>query len=116
MQVRIGIFLCDCGKSLNNIGFPKVKEEAGKFQDVVHVDLSSSLCLEEGQKKMLSTIREKDINRVVIAGCSPELKENVFGKALEEAGLNYNFLSMANSGWQQTKLAFFSQWRRRIFR
>jgi len=96
MQVRIGIFLCDCGKSLNNIGFPKVKEEAEKLQDVVHVDLGSSLCLEGNQEKMLSAIREKDINRVVIAGCSPELKENAFGKALNEAGLNYNFLSMAN--------------------
>ena len=96
MQVRIGIFLCDCGKSLNNIGFPKVKEEAEKLQDVVHVDLGSSLCLEGNQEKMLSAIREKDINRVVIAGCSPELKESVFGKALEEAGLNFNFLSMAN--------------------
>jgi len=96
MQVRIGIFLCDCGKSLDNISFPKVKERAEKFQDVVHVDLGSSLCLEEGQRKMLSDIREKDINRVVIAGCSPELKENAFGKALNEAGLNYNVLSMAN--------------------
>jgi len=96
MQVRIGIFLCDCGKSLNNIGFPKVKERTEKFQDVVYVDLGSSLCLEESQEKMLSAIREKDINRVVIAGCSPELKESAFGKALEEAGLNFNFLSMAN--------------------
>jgi len=42
MQVRIGIFLCDCGKSLDNISFPKVKERAEKFQDVVHVDLKSS--------------------------------------------------------------------------
>jgi len=96
MQVRIGIFICDCGKSLSNIDFTKVRERAEKFQDVVYVDLSSSLCLEEGQKNMLSAIREPDINRGVIAGCSSELKENVFGKALEELGLNYNFLSLAN--------------------
>lgn len=96
MQVRIGIFICECGESLNNIDFPKVKEGAEKFQDVVYVGLSYSLCLEEGQEKMLSTIKEKDINRVVIAACSPELKENVFCKILEEAGLNFNFISIAN--------------------
>lgn len=96
MLVRIGIFICNCGKSLNNIDFPKVKERVEKFQDVVYVDLSPTLCLKEGREGMLSAIRERDVNRVVIAACSPELKENVFGKALEEAGLNYNFLSMAN--------------------
>ena len=96
MQVRIGIFICDCGKSLSNIDFPKVKERVEKFQEVVYVDLSSSLCLKEGRERIVSIIRERDINRVVIAGCAPELKENVFGKVIEEAGLNCNFLSMAN--------------------
>jgi len=96
VRVRLGIFLCDCGKSLNNIDFSKVRERAEKFQDVVYVGLSSSLCLKEGLEEMLSTVRGERINRVVIAACSPELKEGVFGKALEEAGLDYNFLPIAN--------------------
>ena len=96
VEVRLGIFLCDCGKSLNNIDFSKVRERAEKFQDVVYVGLSSSLCLKEGLEEMLSVVRQERINRVVIAACSPELKENVFRKALEEAGLNYNCLSIAN--------------------
>jgi len=96
VRARLGIFLCDCGKSLNNIDFSKVKERAEKFQDVVYVGLSSCLCLKEGLEEMLSVVRQERINRVVIAACSPELKENVFRKALEEAGLNYNCLSIAN--------------------
>ena len=96
MQVRVGIFLCNCGESLKNIDFSKVKEGVEKFQDVVHVDLNRFLCLKEGCEEMLSAIRERNINRVVVAACSPELKQNVFHKAIEEAGLNSNLLSMAN--------------------
>jgi heterodisulfide reductase subunit A len=96
MELRIGVFLCDCGKSLRNIDFPKVIVAAEKCPDVVHVGLSSDLCLREGIEEMLSNIKGKDINRVVIAACSPELKEEAFRRALEEAGLNPNFLSMAN--------------------
>ncbi len=96
MQVRIGIFLCDCGKSLNNIDLPKLIERAEKCQDVVCVRSSSGLCLKEGLGEMLSTVREERLDRVVIGACAPEIKENVFGKVIEEAGLNYNFLSIAN--------------------
>jgi len=96
MQIRIGVFLCDCGKSLSNIDFPKVSERAEKLQDVVHVGLHSNLCLKEGIEEMLSTIRDGAIDRVVIAACSPKLKEDAFRNALEEAGLNSNFLSLAN--------------------
>ena len=49
MQVRIGIFICNCGKSLNNIDFPKVKERVEKFQDVVYVDLRSKSMAFVGQ-------------------------------------------------------------------
>lgn len=96
MEVRIGVFLCDCGKSLRNIDFAKVSERAGRFRDVIRVGLSTNLCLEEGIGEMLSTIRDGGINRVVIAACSPQLKEDAFRKAFEEAKLNPNFLSMAN--------------------
>jgi heterodisulfide reductase subunit A len=96
MELRIGVFLCDCGKSLANIDFPRVMVATEKCPDVVHVGLSSDLCLREGIEVMLSNIKGKGISRVVIAACSPELKEAAFRKALEETGLNPNLLSMAN--------------------
>jgi heterodisulfide reductase subunit A len=96
MRKNVGIFLCDCGKSLKNIDFEMVREKAGEFQDVAHVGLNSSLCLKEGLEEMVAAIKEKDVNRVVIAACSPEFKESLFRKALDEAGLNFNLLSIAN--------------------
>jgi len=96
MRTNIGIFLCDCGKSLKNIDFEMVRKKAGEFQNAVHVGLSSALCLKEGLEEMVSTIRGNGVNRVVIGACSPLLKETVFRKALEKAGLDSSSLSMAN--------------------
>jgi len=96
MQTNIGISLCDCGKSLKNIDFELVREKAGELNGVIHVDVSSGLCLKEGLTEMVSTIREKAIDRVVIAACSPELKEALFRRTIEDAGLNSNLLSIAN--------------------
>ncbi len=45
---------------------------------------------------MTSCIRDKNIDRVVVAACSPEFKEHVFQQALENAGLNGHLLSVAN--------------------
>jgi heterodisulfide reductase subunit A-like polyferredoxin/coenzyme F420-reducing hydrogenase delta subunit len=96
MGTRIGVFLCNCGGALKNIDFdPAVKEIAG-FPDVASVNLSSDLCLEEGRERMLSHIRKESIERVVVAGCSPEFKEHLLREVLEKAGLNRHLLSTAN--------------------
>jgi len=58
--------------------------------------LSSSLCLEEGKEKTISCIRGENIERVVVAACSPEFQEHIFREVLEKAGLNGHLLSMAN--------------------
>jgi len=96
MQVKMGIFLCDCGGSLKNIDFPRIGRNLENLEDVAFVDISHNLCLGEGKKAMTSRILTENINRVVIAACSPELCENKFIKLLEEIGFNSNLLSIAN--------------------
>jgi heterodisulfide reductase subunit A len=72
MQVKIGLFLCDCGGSLRNIDFPKIRENLEKLEDIAFVDISHNLCLEEGEKAIASRIQRENVNRVVVAACSPE--------------------------------------------
>ncbi|MBM4462792.1 MAG: CoB--CoM heterodisulfide reductase iron-sulfur subunit A family protein [Chloroflexi bacterium] len=96
MEPRIGVFICDCGGSIKNIDFSQAREKAAKIPDVAFVELSSDLCLKEGEQKMSSSLKAKNIDRVVIAACSPESKKHVFQKALESAGLNGHLLSMVN--------------------
>jgi heterodisulfide reductase subunit A len=96
MEVKIGVFLCDCGRSLKNIDFPKISGDLEKLEDVAFVDISHNLCLEEGEKAMASRILAENINRVVIAACSLELCEHIFTGLLERLRLNPNLLSLAN--------------------
>ena len=96
MQVRIGIFLCDCGGSLKNIDFLTIRENLEKSEDIAFVEISHNLCLEEGEKAIASRILRENVNRVVIAACSPELCQDKFIRLLEGLGLNSNLLSIAN--------------------
>ena len=96
MKTKIGIFICNCGGSINNIDFDAAVKEISGFPDVTSVNLSSDLCLEEGRERMLSLISKESIERVVVAGCSPEFKEQVLCKILEKAGMKRHLFSMAN--------------------
>jgi len=96
METKIGVFICNCGGSIKNINFDAAREKVAKIPSVTCVNLSSNLCLGEGKEKMLSYIKEENIERVVVAACSPELKEHIFRQVLEGAGLNGHFFSMAN--------------------
>ncbi|GAI27514.1 unnamed protein product, partial [marine sediment metagenome] len=60
------------------------------------VEISHNLCLEEGEKAIASRILRENVNRVVIAACSPELCEDKFMRLLEGLGLNPDLLSIAN--------------------
>jgi len=96
MEPKIGVFLCNCGGAINNIDFDAAVKKVAKFPGVTCVNLSSDLCLEEGKEKMISCIRGENIERVVVAACSPEFQEHIFREVLEKAGLNGHLLSMAN--------------------
>jgi heterodisulfide reductase subunit A-like polyferredoxin/coenzyme F420-reducing hydrogenase delta subunit len=96
METKIGVFLCNCGGAIQNIDFDVAAKEIERFPGVTHVNLSSDLCLEEGRKKMLSRIKGENMERVVVAACSPEFTEHIFRQVLEKSGLNGHLLSMAN--------------------
>jgi len=96
MKTKIGVFICSCGGSINNIDFDAAGARVAKIPGITCVKLISDLCLEEGKEKMLSCIKEENIDRVVVAACSPEFKEHIFRQVLESAGLNGHLFSMAN--------------------
>ena len=96
MEARIGVLICDCGHGMQNIDFGALARQAADLPGVTSVNLSSDLCLDEGTKKMVSLIKDENLDRVVIAACSPDMKEHIFRDVLEKAGLNANLLSMAN--------------------
>jgi heterodisulfide reductase subunit A len=96
METKVGVFFCNCGGAIKNIDFDAALREVAKLPGVTAVNLDSCLCLHEGREKMVSSIRNADMERVVVAGCSPVLRERFFQDTLEKAGLNRYLISPAN--------------------
>jgi heterodisulfide reductase subunit A len=96
-EIRIGVFICRCGLNIaKSIDTTALATFAEDIEDVVHVNEIEFSCSDIGQEVIIKDITENNLNRVVIAGCSPWLHENTFQKTLEKAGLNKYLLEMAN--------------------
>lgn len=95
--MRIGIFVCHCGSNIaGTVDVKKVAGSAREIQSVVFSFDYKYMCSEPGQAMIINTIKEKKLDRIVIAACSPKLHEQTFQKCLQNAGLNPYMVEMAN--------------------
>ncbi len=102
-QPKIGVFVCNCGINIGGVAdVPAVREYAKNLPHVVHVEDNLFTCSQDTQEKMKQVIREKDINRVIVASCSPRTHEPLFQETIREAGLNPYLFEMANIRDQNT--------------
>jgi heterodisulfide reductase subunit A-like polyferredoxin len=100
---KIGVFVCNCGINIGGIAdVPAVREYAKSLPHVVHVEDNLFTCSQDTQEKMKQVIKEKDINRVVVASCSPRTHEPLFQETIRDAGLNKYLFEMANIRDQDT--------------
>ncbi len=94
---RVGVFVCHCGTNIAGVAdVAGIAEYARTLDGVVHSEHQSLSCSSDSQRKIAEVVREKGLNRVVVAACSPSLHEPTFREALREAGLNPYLLAMAN--------------------
>jgi heterodisulfide reductase subunit A len=88
-DVRIGVFICDCGSNIAGVvNVPEVVEYAKGLKNVVFVDEGRWSCSVDALGTMQESIKEHNINRVVIASCTPRTHEPLFKHTVKEAGLN----------------------------
>ncbi len=96
-MARIGVFVCHCGTNIaKTVDVAKVAEAAGGFPDVVFSTDYKYMCSEPGQNLIKEAIREHNLDRVVVAACSPRLHEPTFQRCIAQEGLNPYFAEMAN--------------------
>jgi heterodisulfide reductase subunit A len=94
---RIGVFVCNCGINIGGIvRVPEVAEHARTLPGVVYVEENLFTCSQDTQDKITTVIREKTLNRVVVAACTPRTHEALFQETLINAGLNKYLIEMAN--------------------
>ncbi len=94
---RIGIFVCNCGINIGGVvDVPQVAEYAKTLPGVAYVEENLFTCSQDTQDKMKEVIEKEDLNRVIVAACTPRTHEPLFQETLRDAGLNKYLFEMAN--------------------
>ena len=95
---RIGVFVCHCGVNIGGyVDVPEVVEYAKTLPNVVFSMDNKYSCSSLTQDIIKEKIEESNLNRVVVAACTPRTHEHLFQKTIREAGLNeylFNFVSI----------------------
>jgi heterodisulfide reductase subunit A len=96
-EPRIGVFVCHCGANIGSVvDVPATVEAAAAMPNVVYACEQTFSCATNSAKEITDIARERGLNRIVIAACSPRTLEPLFRDTLREAGLNQYYLEMAN--------------------
>ncbi len=97
MAPRIGVYVCHCGINIaHTVDVEEVTRFARTLPDVAVARDYIYMCSDPGQELIQEDIKELDLNRVVVASCSPRMHELTFRGAIQEAGLNPYYLQIAN--------------------
>jgi heterodisulfide reductase subunit A len=96
-NLRIGVFVCDCGSNIAGpVDTEAVREYAASLPGVIAAVRNKYTCADPGQQEIQRAIYEHNLNRVVVASCSPTSYEPIFRECIKGAGLNPYLLEMAN--------------------
>jgi heterodisulfide reductase subunit A len=94
---RIGVFVCHCG--INIAGVVDVTAVTEYTRTLPHVTYATDCmfaCSTDQLQEIKSAIKKHDLNRVVVASCTPRTHEPLFRNTLREAGLNPYLFELAN--------------------
>lgn len=96
-DLRIGVFICDCGSNIaGHLNCREVTEYASTLPGVVYAKENLYTCSEGGIQEIKKGIQEHNLNRVVVASCSPRTHSPLFSSSCAEAGLNPYLFEMVN--------------------
>ncbi len=96
-EPRVGVYVCHCGKNIAGVvDVDKVVEYASTLPNVVHASKNMYMCSLPAQSDIKDDIKKHQLNRVVVASCSPKMHESTFRDAVKAGGLNPYLYEQAN--------------------
>jgi len=96
-EPRIGVYICHCGTNIAGvINVEELTKFASELPNVVIAKNYQFVCSKPGQEMIIEDIKQHNLNRVVIAACSPRMHEPTFRRTIQSAGLNPYLLEMVN--------------------
>ncbi len=97
LEPRIGVFVCHCGINIGSVvNVPGVVAYAKTLPDVVYAQEMLYACSSDSQVTIKDAIAKNNLNRVVVASCTPRTHEPLFQNTCREAGLNPYLFELAN--------------------
>ena len=96
-DIRIGVFICHCGTNIGGIlDIPCIREYVKTLPNVIYATDTLYTCSEAGLSQIKEKIKDYNLNRVVVASCTPRTHEPLFRSTCQEAGLNPYLFEMVN--------------------
>lgn len=107
-QPRIGVFVCHCGANISAVvNVPETVAYCKTLPNVVYAQEQMFSCATNSAREITDMTKEKGLNRVIVAACSPRTLEPLFRDTLREAGINQYYCEMANirehNSWVHSK-------------
>lgn len=94
---RIGVFVCHCGTNISStIEIDQVVNAVKDLPGVSYVTNTIYACAQDNQNMIKQSIKDQNLNRVVIAACTPRTHEKLFQETIREAGLNKYLFDLAD--------------------
>ncbi len=94
---RIGVFVCHCGTNIAaTVNIDEVVAAAKKLPDVAYVTNTIYACAQDNQDVIKNVVKENNLNRVIIASCTPRTHEPLFQETIRDAGLNKYLFDLAD--------------------
>lgn len=96
-EPRVGVIVCHCGTNIaGTVDVKRVAEAASKEPGVAHAETIIYACAPDGQQKIRDLIKEKGLNRIVVASCTPRTHSPLFQDTIREVGLNKFLFELAD--------------------
>ncbi len=94
---RIGVFVCHCGINIaSTVEVDKVVEAVKDLPGVAFATNTLYACSQDNQEMLKQMVKEHNLNRVVVASCTPRTHEPLFQETIRDAGLNKYLFDLAD--------------------
>jgi heterodisulfide reductase subunit A len=96
-EPRVGVFICHCGRNIGSVvNVPEVVDYARTLPNVVYSEDNLYTCSTDSCDRIKQKIHEHNLNRVIVASCTPRTHEPLFRDTIRQAGLNPYLFEMVN--------------------
>ena len=96
-DVRMGVFVCRCGINIaQTVDVQAVVDAIKDMPGIIHSEETMYACAQDSQNKLKNLIKDKNLNRVLVASCTPRTHAPLFQDTIRDAGLNRYLFELAD--------------------